>query len=101
MRYLALLLALVATPVPAAELRLETDAVQATLLDTPCSSKIVLALIKPDAQKLYQNGTVTFGGITTPLCWRVSPDSKQVWVIDEDSETAMIPIEMFRPKASI
>ena len=101
MNRLALLLSLCCASAGAAELHFNSGGTQAILFDTPCSSKIVLALLKPEAHKFYQNGTVTVNNVTTPLCWRVSPDQQQVWVVDEDGELAMVPIELFAPKESI
>lgn len=101
MNKLLLFLFLFCTSASAAELHLITDNIQITLSDTPCSSGIVLALLKPEAHKFYQDGIVVVGGTTTKLCWRVSPDQQQVWIVDEDGEMTAIPITAFSPKKVI
>jgi hypothetical protein len=100
MKFLLAVLFLVFSVASAAEMRLTTPDIDIVLLDTPCSSKIVLELLKSAAHPLYQNGAVSAFGRTVAFCWRVSPDGQFVWIVDEDGEQVQIPIAVFAEKAT-
>lgn len=98
---LAALLLAFWSPLFGAEMRFTNADVDIVLLDTPCANQTVLSIIVPASREFYQDGTVTVPGRTVPLCWRVPPDRKEVWVVDEEGEAVRIPIAVFAPKETI
>mgnify|MGYP001588335154 CR=1 FL=1 len=106
MKRLILLLALVGTPAMGAEI-VATFALMTggnavvTLTDTPCSNATVLTFLKPEKHQFYQAGNWKFPERAYELCWRVSSNNQQVWIMDEEGEAVQFPLGAFAPKESI
>ncbi|MBU2249142.1 MAG: hypothetical protein KKD77_20515 [Gammaproteobacteria bacterium] len=97
-----LLASCAAIPASAPEMVLTVDDVVVTLHDTPCDNEAVLAMLKPETHQFYQNGVATFGVEKRAFCWRVSPDSQFVWILDEVGEYPPgIPVQMFVPADAV
>ena len=86
-------------PAMAAEMTLVTEEVTVVLRDTPCTSDLARGLFLPKYQEHLQGGSITFEGRTVELCWRLSLDGQSVWLVDEDSEGAVVPVISFAPKS--
>lgn len=102
MRRLVFLLTLCFVPAAAVEMQATSPTgVVVVLSDTSCVHPAVLALIQPEKHGLYQAGHWGFPAGIYEFCWRVSPDGSQIWVVDEQGDTAVIPITVFVPKEVI
>ena len=106
MKRLALLLALASAPAMGAEI-VATFALTTgghavvTLADTPCANETVRAFLRPEKHQFYQAGNWKFPERAYELCWRLSPDSQQIWIVDEEGEAVEILFGAFAPKEVI
>jgi hypothetical protein len=94
MRYLAVVLALAASPA-LANLSLKGDQFDMQLLRQKCTAPKVLALLTDEWKPKFMQGRLVYEGRPLQMCWAISRPGFVV-IVDEDGDAAEIPLSAFK-----
>lgn len=89
---IAFMLVFLMCPAVAMEVRAPVADGSIVFTDTKCESETILASLKPEAQPFYFAGRFELSDRTVVLCWRLAPSRQAIWIIDEEGDTAVIPV---------
>lgn len=71
------------------------NGVSVTLTDAACTNPIALRIIKSEWHSRFHAGTATFPNRTIALCWMITPDGRQVLLVDEEGDVTPVDITAF------
>jgi hypothetical protein len=96
MRLFLLCAALAAAPAMAGDLVARQGGDSVRLVDEPCKSELVLALLEPRIQPEYKAASAVVQGRTFAGCWRKTGDV--VRLLYEDGDEGIVPVTDLKPE---
>ena len=89
----------IAAKPPTEELEVRSGDTVIRISSKPCTSKIVIEMLKPEVVKQFRQAELRNAGKPTKVCWTM--DSTGVYVILENGDQGYIPPEAFKPVQTI
>ena len=84
---------------PTDELEVRSGDTVVRISSKPCTSKIVIEMLKPEVVKQFRQAELRNVGKPTKGCWTM--DSTGVFIILENGDQGYIPPESFKPVQTI
>lgn len=84
---------------PAEELEVRSGDMAIRISNKPCTSKVVIEMLKPEVVGQFRRAEVRNAGKPTKGCWTM--DAQGVFIILENGDQGYIPPEAFKPVETI
>ena len=70
-----------------------------TLMKEPCAEPTVLEWLRPESHQFYFAGKYVASSEPVLICWRVSPDGEDVWLVNDRGQVRILPMAVFRDES--